>query len=381
MMLAPVRVLQTLRPDIPAGVFTATAVSTVVFSATPFLIPAIADDRAVSVGLVGIVSTAQLAGFVLASSLGPRFLRPRRRVMTIAIVLGVLANLLSAVAPAFAFLVGTRFVSGVSLGLIAWIAWAEVFGDNERVGDVAVIGPIVGTIASPIVALVIDEAGPDWMFVALAALYLVPALFVRSMHLEAAKRPRVERHRPTRAALAILVALGTLTLGGSATFVFAGAIGTEFVGLPAFTVSLAFAANALAGLPSARFRGDRRLAGMWMSLTGLCAITLGTWHVPVAFWAALMVWGFAFWMGIPGAFALLAERSRFPDERAGDAQAVMALGRVVGPLIGGVLYEISPTALGLGAGGVIISAALLLVYVEWRIHPDVLGETFARRGA
>ena len=108
-------------------------------------------------------------------------------------------------------------------------------------------------------------------------------------------------------------------------------------------------------------------------------MTIGVVHVPVAFWTAMIVWGFAFWMGVPGAFALLAERSRFPDERAGDAQAVMALGRVVGPLIGGVLYEISPTMLGLGAGGVIIAAAALLVYVEWRIHPEVLGETLARR--
>ena len=379
MSFAPVRVVQTLRPDIPAGVFTATAVSTVVFAATPFLIPAIAGDRGLSVGLVGIVSTAQLAGFMGASSLAPRFLRPRRRVMTIAIVLGVVANLLSAVAPVFGFLVGTRLVSGVSLGLIAWIAWAEVFGDNERVGDVAVIGPLVGTIASPMIAIVVDEAGPDWMFVVLAALYLVPAFFVRSMRLEAAMRPRTRRHRPTRAAFAILVALGTLTLGGSATFVFAGAIGTEIVGLPPFTVSLVFAANALAGLPSARWRGDRRLAGLWLTLTGLAAVTLGTVHIPAAFWTAMIVWGFAFWMGVPGAFSLLAERSRFPDERAGDAQAVMALGRVIGPMIGGALYEISPTALGIGAGGVIIAAAMLLVYVEWRIHPEVLSAKLGRR--
>lgn len=374
MMVAPVRVLQTLRPNIPAGVFAATAVSTVVFSATPFLIPAIADDRTLSVGLVGIISTAQLGGFVIASSVGPRFLRPRRRVMVLAIVLGVLANLLSAISPWFAMLVATRMLSGLSLGLIAWIAWAEVFGDNERVGDVAIIGPIIGTVASPIVALVVDRAGPDWLFAVLAGLYLVPAVFVRSMRLDAAKRPHRERHRPTRAAAAILVVLTMLTLGGSATFVFAGAIGHDVIGLPAFTVSLVFAANALAGLPSARFRGDRKLPGLWLCLTGMSAVAVGTLHYAAVFWVALTIWGFAFWMGIPGAFALLAERSNYPDERAGDAQAVMALGRVIGPLVGGVLYEISPSALGIGGGGVIIAAALLLVWVEWRIRPSVLAD-------
>src|SRR5690606_2374061 len=139
-----------------------------------------------------------------------------------AIVFGVVANLLSAIAPSFSMLIGARFVSGVSLGLIAWIAWAEVFGDNERVGDVAIIGPIVGTVASPIVAMVADRSGPDWLFLVLAALYVVPALFTRGMRLEAAQRPKRQRHRPTRAAFAILVALCLLTFGGSAAFVYIG---------------------------------------------------------------------------------------------------------------------------------------------------------------
>ncbi len=372
MLQTPVRVVQTLRPNIPAGVFAATAVSTVVFSATPFLVPAIAADRDVSIGLVGIISTAQLSGFVLATSLAPRRFRPRRRMMVAALVFGVVANLLSAVAPGFASLVAMRFVSGVSLGLIAWIAWSEVFGDDKRVGDVAVIGPIVGTIASPIIAVALDATSPDWIFVGLAALYLVPAIFVREMSLAAAKRPHRERHRPTRAAAATLVALGGLTCGGSAAFVFAGAIGLDLVGLSPLVMSLMFSANAIAGVPSARYRGSRRLPGLWMVVTAVAAAVIGSVHVPVAFAVAMVAWGFAFWMGIPGAFSLLAERSKFPDERAGDAQAVMAAGRVVGPLLGGALYEISPRALGFGAGGIMLAAAALLLYIEWRVRPEVL---------
>ena len=110
-----------------------------------------------------------------------------------------------------------------------------------------------------------------------------------------------------------------------------------------------------------------------MALTGIAAVVVGTLHEPIAFWLAMITWGFSFWMGIPGAFSLLAERSAYPDERAGDAQAVMAGGRVIGPLIGGVLYEFSPAALGIGAGSVMVAAALLLLYTEWRIRPDVLG--------
>ena len=374
MMHTPVRLLVALRPNLPAGVLTATAVSTVVFSATPFLIPAIADDRGLDVGLVGMISTAQLGGFVLATTFAPRRFRPRRMMMVAAIVLGVLSNVLSAVAPGFAVLMVGRIVSGVSLGLIAWIAWTEVFGDDERVGDVAIIGPIIGTIASPIVATVADRSGPDWLFVVLAASYLVPAFFIRGMRLDAAQRPKRPHHRPTRAAFAILVALGMLTFGGSAAFVYIGAIGTDLVGLSPFVVSLAFSANAIAGLPSARYRGTRRLAGFWLSLTGLSALLVCTVHEAGVFWIAMVTWGFAFWMGVPGAFALLVERSNYPDERAGDAQAVMAGGRVFGPLIGGALYELGPEVLGVGAGAAMVAGAGILVYAEWRIHPDVLLE-------
>lgn len=380
MLQPPLKLVQTLRPNIPAGILLATAVSTVVFTATPFLIPVIADDRNVSVGSVGIISTAQLGGFVLASWLAPRWFRPRRAMMAAAIAIGIVSNLLSGVSPWFGMLVAMRLVSGISLGLIAWISWTEVFGDDERVGDVAVIGPVVGTVASPVIAMFLDAAGPDWLYFALAAVHVLPAFAIRSMRLEAGKREVRSKHRPTRAAFAILVCLGLLTFGGSAAFVFAAAIGTEHVGLTPFAMSMVFAANALAGVPSARFRGSRALPGVWMAVTGLCALLVGAVHVLPVYLVAMPLWGFAFWMGIPGAFSLLAERSAYPAERAGDAQSVMAAGRVFGPVVGGVLYEASPAVLGAVAGGVMIAAAVFLLYVEWRIRPYVL-ESFTTRTA
>lgn len=374
MLQTPVRVVQTLRPKVAAGVLTATAVSTVVFSATPFLVRGVSVDQDVSVSAVGIISTAQLIGFGLTTWAAGRFLRARRRMLVIAVAVGALANLASGWAPWFSFLVGARVISGISLGLIAWIAWAEVFGNDEKTGDVAVIGPIVGTISAPIIAVVIDRSGPDLLFYGLAAIHLVPLFFIRATRLDAAARPRTARHRPTRAAAAILLALGLLTCGGSAVFVFAGVIGQDEVGLSAFAVSLVFSANALASVPSARYRGTRKLPGLWMAVTGAMAVLVGTVTHPAAFWIALPVWGFAFWMGTPGAFSLLAERSRFPAERAGDAQSIMAAGRVIGPLIGGAAFAISPTVLGIVGGGIMVVGSGLMVYVEWRIRPEVLSQ-------
>jgi predicted MFS family arabinose efflux permease len=371
---APVRLLFALKPKIPAGVLAATAVSTVVFAATPFLVKGVAVDQNVSVSTVAVISTAQLAGFMLTSWGAGRLLRPRRRVMVIALLLGLLANAASALTPWFSLLVGIRFVSGVSLGLITWIAWSEVFGNDEKVGDVAVIGPIVGTVSAPLIATLIDVSGTDLLFLVLAGLHLVPLMFVRETHLEAGARPHRARHRPTRAATAILICLGLTTLGGSAVFVFAAVIGQDDVGLSPIVVSFAFSANALAGAPSARYRGARPLPGGWMTLTGVCALLVATVHEPLVFWLALPTWGFAFWMGIPGVYSLLAERSHYPEERAGDAQAVMAAGRVIGPLMGGALYAWSAPALGIVGGGVMALSGLAMVYVEWRIRPEVLGD-------
>jgi len=371
---APVRLLFALKPKIPAGVLAATAVSTVVFAATPFLVKGVAVDQDVDVSTVAVISTAQLAGFMLTSWGAGRFLHPRRRVLVVSLLIGLLANAASALTPWFSLLVGIRFVSGVSLGLISWIAWSEVFGDDEKVGDVAVIGPIVGTISAPVIALLIDVSGTDLLFLVLAGLHLLPLPFVRETRLVAASRTRRERHRPTRAATAILVCLGVTTLGGSAVFVFAAVIGQDDVGLGALAVSFVFSANALAGVPSARYRGPRRLPGLWMALTGAAAVLVATVHEPVVFWLALPTWGFAFWMGIPGVYSLLAERSRYPEERAGDAQAIMAAGRVVGPLMGGALYAWSAPALGIVGGGLMALAGFTMVYVEWRIRPEVLGD-------
>ena len=50
----------------------------------------------------------------------------------------------------------------------------------------------------------------------------------------------------------------------------------------------------------------------------------------------------------------------------------MASGRVVGPLVGGALYEVGPPALGIGAGAAMLAGAAILVYAEWRIRPTVL---------
>jgi predicted MFS family arabinose efflux permease len=63
-------------------------------------------------------------------------------------------------------------------------------------------------------------------------------------------------------------------------------------------------------------------------------------------------WGFAFWMGVPGVMEMLAARSLSRGERAGDAQGALALGRTMGPVIGGGFVDSS------GYGGLAVTAAV-----------------------
>ena len=101
----------------------------------------IADEFDVSLGTSGWVSTAQLAGFVIGSWTAGRHLRPVRKVFITLALLGFMANLCAAAAPNLAVLGTARFAGGISLGLAAWFAWQDAFGNADKTSDVAVVDP------------------------------------------------------------------------------------------------------------------------------------------------------------------------------------------------------------------------------------------------
>jgi DHA1 family inner membrane transport protein len=306
-----------------------------------------------------------LAGFVLGSWTAGRHLRPVRKVFITLALLGFVANLCAAAAPNLAVLGAARFAGGISLGLAAWFAWQDAFGNADKTSDVAVVGPLVGIVLPPALTVIIDSLGVRATFVVLAVIALSPVLFAAQVDVKDRLRPHRTRHSATRASIAMLVALGLLTMGGSSVFVYAAAIGTEYNGLDPIAVSLAFSANALVAVPAARWKGRRGPAGFWYLATAVLAFILPAVHIAPIFTMALIAWGFVFFMGMPAAFALLASRSRFPEERAGDAQAVMALGRVFGPLIGGAFIATGATTLmGIAASSIIFCAAGLMLYID-----------------
>lgn len=363
-MQVPIRLVALVRPSVAPGVLLAVGFNTVVLGSTPFLLNLVVDEYGIGLVAASAIGVAQLSGFVIGSWSGGRWLQPRRRVFVAALCLAVVANLASAILPPFPLLVGLRFVSGLSLGLLTWFAWVQVFGEEKGMGDIAVMGPIAGIISSPLIAIFATD-GPTSVFVLLGVLAVAPLLFNRGTGATDRVPARSARSRPVPEALAILVALGVFTLGGSAVFQYAVVLGTDRAGLTVNTVALMFSANAIAGIPGAKWPWRRGRPGFWLAATGCCAVAMGLATTGPAFGVVVVLWGFAFWMGIPGVFSVLAERSRNPSDRAGDAQAIMAGGRIFGPLMGAlVLQGAGPAALGMFGGGLMLTAGVVLLSVQ-----------------
>lgn len=363
-MQVPLWLQRATRTGTSPGLLLATAVCTAVFTATPLALGSIAERFDVGRGTAGLFSAAQLGFFVITTWAAGRFLVPDRGLFRTGLAVLSAANLASVVIGQFVVFVLVRAVAGASLGLLTWLAWSQVFGDDDRQGDVAVIGPITGVVASPVLGLLLQLGDDRAMFAALAGVGIVPLLFTPDFQRGAA-RSHGTRTRPVPQAALLIATLTVMTLGGSAVFVYGGVILADEHGLSPVALSLAFACNAVAGLPSARWRGGRPWAGVWLVVTAGCAVALGVAGEVWVAWAAITLWGFAFWAGVPGVFSLLSARSAHPTERAGDAQAAMAAGRAVGPLLGGaVVNATSYRGLGLVGGVLMAVAGLAALAVE-----------------
>jgi len=134
--------------------------------------------------------------------------------------------------------------------------------------------------------------------------------------------------------------------------------------MSAFATSIALSLNAFAGIPTARFAGRRRAPGLWLVVIAGCVWILTTTTSQVAFFVVLTIWGFAFWSFVPETFAILADRSVYPSDRVGDAQAVMSFGRVLGPTFGGVMLTTGGFGLlGLVAAVLMVASAVAIEFV------------------
>lgn len=361
-MNLPTRVVQAVRPEASPGVMAAAAVAAATFAATPFLLPDIAVRLSVDIGDTGLLSTAQVGSFAVASFLAGRVLTPRRRLHYGSLMLVGVATLGSALAPTFWLLLVTRVVAGLGLGLLTWIAWADATRFARGIGDVAAIAPLTATIASPPLGWLIELGGYPWVFTALATLALAAAV----LPVDFADLPRIGRNvSSSKSNRLLLAALLVMSLGGSSIFIFSGAAGITVHGMTATGIAWALSLNAVAGVIATRLTARARTGGLWLAGTAGAALSLGLIGSPPLFYGAMAVWGFAFWMGVPQVFRLLVAKSNMPSERIGDAQAAMAAGRVFGPVVGGIALAGGEFArLSFVGAAIMLTASFTVIGVE-----------------
>ena len=363
-MFGPIRSLYSLRRQAPLAILAGIASVTLMFSATPFLVPEIAERFGVSKGVAGGISVVQVGAFALVNVVMPRVASPSGRVLRWSVVGFFALNVASVLAGEFWLLVGLRFLAGAAAGAVTWIAWADAMREPRSLTAISAMGPVIAMVGAPLVSTLATWG--DQAIYGLLAFSTLPAVFSRLDTQDGvSKRKEVSRSRSNRV---LLAALFLLTFFGSSLFVFASVAARATLGMSAIATSWAFSLNAAAGLAGARLAARHRRPGWWLASAGpAIAISVAGGHA-VWFFVGMAWWGFAFWMGLPGVLQMLSARSLAADERAGDAQGLLALGRSVGPLLGGGMTDAGAfSTLAVIAGlGVTVSGLTVIGVQEGR---------------
>lgn len=362
-MHAPVRLLYGLRPKAPLGLLAAALAASLMFAASPLAIPDVADRFEISLGIAGLISTAQVGGFGLANLLGGRLLTPSVSLLSMALGILLAMDTASALSPSFALLVVFRVAAGIGAGLITWVAWADSAHERRRLADVAAVGPVGAIIGAPILGLLVEAGGFRLAYAVLGSVAAMALIVPKRLAMTTERK--AGRVSASRSNLVLLAALLMLTLAGSSIYVYSARIADDHFGLGPLAVSFAFSLNAAGGVAATRVQLARTPTGMWFVVTALAVFAVGTDVHPSIFYGAMATWGFAFWIMVPRVLRMLAERSLSPDERIGDAQAGMAFGRALGPLVGAPLASAGVyVAMGSVAAAGLLLAGMMVVGVK-----------------
>jgi DHA1 family inner membrane transport protein len=330
------------------------------YAATPWLITPIAERYDVSEGAVGAVSVAQVGAFAAANFVLPRLFAPNGRTLRISAVALLVLNLLSALPSIYVVLVGIRLLAGVAAGAMTWLAWTDAMKEQKSMAAVASTGPLTVLVGAPLLALLSGQ-GDQAVYVALAVATVPAVVFGATITGQRRVSGLVSRSRSNRV---LLAALGATTLFGSALFINEALVARDIHGLSNLAASIAFSLNAAGGLLGARLSSRHKRPGWWLASIGPAA-AMTAFGPPAFFFIGLTWWGLAFWMGIPGVLQMLSDRSLAPSERAGDAQGLMAVGRAVGPVLGGAFVDLgSLSALAVICGVGLAGSGVTVIGVQ-----------------
>lgn len=377
-MFGPTRLFLAARDHDDIGLVAALAAVTVLFTGTPFILDDVATEFGVTLGAAGLMSTAQVGAFGVATFVAGRRLKTSRRHLQWGAALAVLANTLSVFAPSFELLLTTRVAAGVGGGILVWLSWAKGMRTTAGLRTMAAVGPFTALISAPVVSWIAESAGADGVFAVTAVAFSAPMLLRASFE---GYRPGRTRMSPSRSNVILIAAMALMTMAGNGLWIYAAVVGEQQVGLSPFLVSLGFSGNALAGFLAARTKNLRFPAHVWLlGIAGAAALVAFGGNA-AAFVAGVLLWGYCFWMTTPALLTAISDWSLAPDERVGDAQSAMAAGRAVGPAIAGALVGTGTSFIGVGifsVGGLVTAATLVFGVIRYRrSHEPPLGAVAA----
>ena len=353
------------------------------------LLPQIAEGLAVSEAQVGLLVTIFAATVVVTamalSILTRRF--SRKSLVITALLVMALSNIMAAVAPSFAVIVGARILGGLSHGLFFALAnaYAAYLVPRERLGRAVAILTAGGTMAFvmgvPLGTAMGNAFGWRLAFVALAIIIAVLAVALmvalpgvsREVALSTGEIPLPMRRDPSLVWVIVASVIVILVLAGQNTFyVYIAPYLIDAVGFAAPTVAFilfVYGAAGAIGVIVAGIVGDRFPRGGLVVMVTIAAMSMGalalTSSSTVAVVALVVIWAAAFG-GIPALLQLRLLRAasvRLRDFASAMLVTAFNLGIGGGALIGALLYDVMGVrALALvGAGGFVLAVILALV--------------------
>ncbi|PPG27210.1 Cmx/CmrA family chloramphenicol efflux MFS transporter [Pseudoclavibacter sp. RFBB5] len=322
------------------------------------LLPAIATDLDVTIGVAGLLTSAFASGMVIGAPLMAAFARrwPPRAVLLVCLIVFTACHIVGAATPDFALLLATRVLSALAnAGFLAVaLATATTLVPADRKGRALAIllsGTTIATVAGvPAGALLGTALGWRTTFWTVALLCIPAAIGIlrgiRKQPEQQATPPRLraELSQLRTPRLLLTMTLGALINGGTfAAFTFLAPVVTDTAGLNETWISVvlvlfgvgSFIGVSLAGRLSDHRPGAVIAFGGPLLLLGWIALALLASH-PTALLILVFTQGvLSFGVGSTLIARVLYAAANAPTMGGSYATAALNIGAATGPILGG----------------------------------------------
>lgn len=355
------------------------------------LLPAIADDLAISIPQAGLLTSAFAVGMIVGAPLMAAVSRrwsPRIALSSFLLVF-IAMHVLGAVTDDFTVLLITRVVSALTnAGFLAvTLSTVSALVPADRIArTLAVIlggttlALIAGVPGGAVIGTLLDWRAALWGVAVISVPALVAVMLATPTRSAGGRRPVAlakELAALRRPALLMPLGLGALVNGATfCAFTYLAPVVTESAGLPEGAVPAVlavFGVGSFAGVWVAGRYGDRH-SGPILSIGG-AALLLG-WGafaalsaIPIAVFAfALLQGALSFAVGSTLIASSIRAAVTAPTMSGSFATASLNIGAAAGPILGGLAYATAAGATGpLLVSAVLLCAAALVFVVSQKL--------------